>query len=149
MQYLVSSDKKFENYFFGENAWSAKNLPKFEFWLYDISRGLSESFLVWQHCVKRWASSEARFLRYCVLKFEKHKIKQTEKTAFKVKSSFFYQFKVIKSKFAFQTLKQMVIYHHKQFYWTKQSENSLLKAFHRLFFCIIYTFFANFGMPFI
>ena len=31
MQYLVSSDKKFENYFFGENAWSAKNLPKFEF----------------------------------------------------------------------------------------------------------------------
>ena len=31
MQYLVSSDKKFKNYFFGENAWSAKNLPKFEF----------------------------------------------------------------------------------------------------------------------
>ena len=80
------------------------------------------------------------FLRYCVFRSENHEIEETEKTEFKVKSSLFHQLKVIKLKFAFQTLRKMFTNHPKQFYWTKQSESSQLKAFQKLFLCIIYAF---------
>ena len=53
--------------------------------------------------LKWWPSWEV--LLYRVLKFEQHKIKETEKTAFKVKNPFFHWNEAIKLKFAFQTLK--------------------------------------------
>ena len=44
--YSLSFAKKFKNYFFGENAWSAKNLSKFEFSLYSLSFSLFNSYLL-------------------------------------------------------------------------------------------------------
>ena len=105
---MLSFDKKFENYFFDKNAWSAKNMSKSKFSSYGLYPSLHESYIIQETCVKRWASSDARFLRYCVLKFEKHKIEETEKTAFKVKSPFFHQNKAIRSKFDFQTLRKLL-----------------------------------------
>ena len=83
------------------------------------------------------------FLRYCVFRSENHEIEETEKTEFKVKSSLFHQLKDIKFKFAFQTLRKIFTNHPKQFYWTKQSESSQLKAFQKLFF-VLYTLFCQF-----
>ena len=90
--------------------------------------------------MKKSKKSVRSFLKYCVFRLENHKIEETEKTEFKVKSSLFHQLKVIKLSFAFQTQRKMFTNHHKQFYWTKQTESSRLKAFHKLFLCIIYTF---------
>ena len=47
-------------------------------------------------------------MRYYVLKLEKYKIEETEKTAFKVKSQFFHQNKAIRFKFDFQTLTKLL-----------------------------------------
>ena len=105
---MLSFEKKFKKSFFGKNAWSAKILSKSEFSSYSIYPSSHEFYIIQETCVKRWASLDAPFLRYYVLKFEKNKIEEIEKTAFKVKSPFFHQNKAIRSKFDFQTLKKLL-----------------------------------------
>ena len=79
-------------------------------------------------------------MRYHILKLEKHKIEETEKTAFKVKKSGFSLNYGNKTQVYLSNSYKLVANHHKQCYWTNQSENSLLKAWHRLYLYIMYAF---------
>ena len=102
---------------------------------------------MWKYCVKRWASSEERFLRYCVLKFEKHKIEETEKTASKVKSQVFHRNKAIKFKFAHQDPKNWL-----QIITNNSiGHNKVKTVCWRLFtayFLVLYTLFCQFWYAF-
>ena len=76
-------------------------------------------------------------MRYRDLKLEKHKIEETEIMAFKVKKIVFSLNYGNKTQVYLSNSYKLVANHHKQFYWTNQSENSLLKALHRLYLYIM------------